>query len=410
MTIVVVIYLPRDWRSNSPSDQGYFVDAQLIRAMARVPGMRVLCLNRPVTPIATALRKPGKLIGWIMGRRLERIDENLFLYTPFALVHDRFALHVPFAEKLNRVVLSYQIRKQLKGLGLDSSLRISWIYHPLQYGYLGLAGENLRVYECYDAYTIRESSENRRAKVASYESEVLSGCDLVFTPCHNIYEEKVRINKDTYFVPGAVEFDRFVKALSNDTAVPPDLARIGSPRVGFIGTINERVDINLINYLAERHPHWSLVMIGNISDGRGFLSGEAYRHSRGLSNVHYLGFRKYEDLPAYNKHLDVCLLPYRNIEVMNYAHPYKTYQHLAVGKPVVSTDIPDVRPLKDVVRIAKTYEEFSAMVEEALSDNGRQSIDRRVAVARQNTWEDRAQAIYEIICAQLVKRQLNKNG
>ena len=137
--------------------------------------------------------------------------------------------------------------------------------------------------------------------------------------------------------------------------------------------IDERFDTELLDKVAEMRPDWSFVMVGPVVK----ISEEDLPKR---PNIHYLGGKTYDQLPAYLSGWDVALMPFAMNESTQFISPTKTPEYLAGGKPVVST------PIKDVVRhygqlegvkIASTPEEFVAACEEAL-ELSRQP-DRRLA-------------------------------
>lgn len=396
--IDLIIYLSTDWRSSSKHTEGYFFgDVPFIRALSKLPGIRILCVNQPFTPVETTIMKRAKAVNWITGNRLERLEDNLFLYTPLAPVHEMLALYSPVLQRLNSVVLSRQIRNQLKNLGFDSPIRASWIYHPLQFTYLGLLGETFKIYKCWDLFRAREYPKRIMKVTAIYEKRLIADSDLILTPCTNLYKELSLVNRNVFFTPAGVDVGEVEQTLRKVTTIPEDMVRLRRPRVGFAGIITKRVDISLIRFLAETHPNWSIVILGKCTESRDFLETEDYRACIKLSNLHFLGFKEFQELPAYFKYFDVCMLPHSNIEAMKYAHPYKTLQYLALGKPVVSTNFPDAYYYKDIIKIARSHEEFAALVGEAVNEKSEDAVKKRINFAKENTWDKRAEEAYAIL-------------
>ena len=396
--IDLVIYLSTDWKSFSANTKGFlFGDVPFIRALSKLPGVRILCVNQPFTPVESTIKKKAKTVNWIKGSRLEKLGENLFLYTPFAFVHDMLAIYSPILQRMNRAVLSKQIKKKLKRLGFISSLRVSWIYHPLQYTYFGLVDENYKVYKCWDLYMLREYSDKLKKLIITYEQMILDECNIVFTPCINLCRKLSKNSRAVHFTPAGVEFHVFGEASKKSLTIPGDMSGINAPRLGFSGNINEKVDMSLIRFLAESHKEWSIIMIGSTTGNRAFLEKENYNICKKLSNVHFLGFKEFRMLPSYIKYFDVCMLAHSNVESMQYAHPYKTLQYLATGKPVVSTAFPDAYYYKDVISIARNHKEFASLVEESLDDNNEDMVRRRIDFVKENTWDKRAEETYNII-------------
>jgi UDP-galactopyranose mutase len=133
-----------------------------------------------------------------------------------------------------------------------------------------------------------------------------------------------------------VDLQHFAKARS-ELPQPADQAELKRPRLGFYGVIDERFDIDLLRQMADMRPDWSFVMVGPVVKiGEDELPRAA--------NIHYVGGKTYEQLPAYLSGWDVALMPFAMNESTQFISPTKTPEYLAGGKPVVST------PVRDVVR------------------------------------------------------------
>jgi glycosyltransferase involved in cell wall biosynthesis len=114
-------------------------------------------------------------------------------------------------------------------------------------------------------------------------------------------------------------------------------------------------------------------------------------------NVVFLGRKEHAAIPAYLQRFDVALMPYIPTGHVLSAYPAKLHEYLAAGRAVVATDLPELRPYKDVVRLAATTDDFVRMIGQALDDHSTAAIDARVAVARQNTWDRRVAEIGGIL-------------
>ena len=145
------------------------------------------------------------------------------------------------------------------------------------------------------------------------------------------------------------------------------------PRLGFFGVIDERLDLELIERLADLRPDWQIVMAGPVVK----IDCTALPQ-RG--NLHWIGMQRYETLPHLMSHWDVCLLPFALNEHTRFISPTKTLEYLAGGKPAVSTPIHDVVSLYgSVLRIGATAEDFVAAIEQALAQSPQQRAAWRAA-------------------------------
>ena len=119
---------------------------------------------------------------------------------------------------------------------------------------------------------------------------------------------------------------------------------------------------------------------------------------RGIKNIHLLGKKNYSELPNYYRAVDVCIVAFQRTEHIRYSCPTRFYEHLAAGKPVVSTDFPAAREFpEDMVRIAKDKEEFEQLVSESLKPGQDAFVERRKKLARENSWDGRAEKISQMI-------------
>ena len=167
----------------------------------------------------------------------------------------------------------------------------------------------------------------------------------------------------------------FAKARGEITA-PADQDGLPGPRLGYVGVIDERLDLGLIDAIAASHPEWSIVMVGPVVK----ISEEDLPRR---PNLHYLGGKAYEALPAYLAGWDVALMPFALNEATRFISPTKTPEYLSAGCPVVSTAITDVvrhYGTLEGVAIADTPAAFVAACENALALSRDRSAPWRKAV------------------------------
>jgi glycosyltransferase involved in cell wall biosynthesis len=210
---------------------------------------------------------------------------------------------------------------------------VSWYYTPMMLPFSRHLDSSGVVYDCMD-----ELSKFRFApeRLLDLEQELIDRADLVFTGGSSLYEAKKGRHNSVHCFPSSVDRAHFTKARA-DLEQPSDQAGLKHPRLGFYGVIDERFDIDLLREAADMRPDWSFVMVGPVVKiGEDELPRAA--------NIHYLGSKTYEQLPAYLSSWDVALMPFAMNESTQFISPTKTPEYLAGGKPVVST------PVRDVVR------------------------------------------------------------
>ncbi|MBA3320043.1 MAG: glycosyltransferase family 1 protein [Pyrinomonadaceae bacterium] len=258
---------------------------------------------------------------------------------------------------------------------------ILWYYTPMALGWTRhLPGRALAViYDCMDELS---AFKNPPPALQSREAELFGCADLIFTGGQSLYEAKREKHPQVYCFPSSIDVPHFAQA-RGITEDPADQSSIAHPRLGFFGVIDERLDRELLDGVAAARPRWQLVIIGPIVK---IDPAELPRRP----NIHYLGAKSYQELPAYLSGWDAALLLFARNESTRFISPTKTPEYLAAGRPVVSTSIRDVvRPYGEMglVRIADTVDEFVAAVERALVEDAAQRLREVDALLAQMSWE-----------------------
>jgi glycosyltransferase involved in cell wall biosynthesis len=121
--------------------------------------------------------------------------------------------------------------------------------------------------------------------------------------------------------------------------------------------------------------------------------GKLGRHPRVLR----VGKRQYEEIPSFIKTFDVALIPYRVNEVTKAVYPVKLHEYLVFGKPVVATDLPELKQFSTIMWIANTKEKYLHFVRLAIKEKDEEIRQKRIKVAKENSWEQRTSQITEIL-------------
>ena len=248
---------------------------------------------------------------------------------------------------------------------------VLWFYTPMMLSWADALKPKAIVYDCMDELSMFKGAPTQ---LLDREAELFKRADLVFTGGQSLYEAKRDKHSAVYAFPSSIDVTHFETALSI-TEEPDDQRTIPHPRIGYCGVIDERCDIELLAKIADLRPDWHYVMIGPVVK----IDERDLPHR---DNIHYLGGKNYNDLPAYIGGWDVAMMPFALNDSTRFISPTKTPEYLAAGRPVVSTPIRDVvRPYGDMglVLIASTPEEFVCAIETAMNDD----IDARRANARE---------------------------
>lgn len=296
---------------------------------------------------------------------------------------------------LYRKLLAYNeniIRKRIQQLlinqGIESFIFINSYNFHFPNVAKGLAAK-CSIYHCVDP--IIRPYDRKHGLIS--ETQLIHNSDLVFCTSKALQEEKSKLHDHCFFVPNAADIDHSSKALDPSLRIDPMLDNIKRPIIGYLGNIERRIDYDLVKTLTGMHPDKQFVFTGPIE--KEFVP-DWFFHT---PNIHLTGRIDYDRLPALLKGFDVAILPFKKDAVSRTIFPLKLFEYLGAGKPTIATDFnPDLAGFTaDTTAYCADAVSFSNALEAALQENNSALIEKRVAVAKQNTWEKRAAEISNTI-------------
>lgn len=290
---------------------------------------------------------------------------------------------------VNRRLIGTQIRKLAESRGLTKP--ILWIAIPTAAEMIGEFDESAVVYHVsdkYDANTMDHATDPEL--IGKLHAQAIDGADIILYSGRKLLEEADRGRERSHLLEQAVDFEHWASAGSGELTVAPEIAQIPSPRLGYFGAIEPwLVDQELIKRAARERPSWQWIFIGNKSRGVEIES---------LPNTHFLPAVPYEELPHYAAGFDVCVLPWDTDKAFtSYGSAIKVREYLATGKPVVISPLPEYEPMRDVLRIARSRDDFLNLIDEALRETGTEASQKRQAAVKNGTWDVRAEWVSELI-------------
>jgi len=257
----------------------------------------------------------------------------------------------------------------------------AWFYTPMLLPAISRISPALVVYDAMDELSLFKGAP---AELLPREERLLATADIVFTGGVSLGKAKASRHDNVYAFPSGVDVKHYRSALAPDTSVPADLASLPTPRLGFFGVIDERIDLDLLDALAAARPETQIVLLGPVVK---IDPADLPRRP----NLHYLGQKQYRDLPSYVKGFDVCLMPFALNEATRFISPTKTLEYMAAHKPIVSTPVADVvGQYRDAVQIAGDVNAFSTAIDVALGETDEQRqkrVDAERRILARSTWE-----------------------
>ena len=200
--------------------------------------------------------------------------------------------------------------------------------------------------------------EGDRATLESMERQLLQHSDAVLYVSRSLMAEESRLTGDrAVFLDHGVDLDHFRPRTQEEQ--PDDLRSVPGPRIGFFGALDDFVvDFDLLEHVARELPDASLVLIGD-------STYPMERFAR-YGNVHWLGRRPYQEIPAYGSGFDVAIMPWVDTPWIHRSNPIKLKEYLALGLPVVSSEFAELDGYRDRVRTATDPAGFVAAIRESL--------------------------------------------
>jgi glycosyltransferase involved in cell wall biosynthesis len=221
---------------------------------------------------------------------------------------------------------------------------------------------------------------------------LIDKADIIITSSQNLFNKlKIKRKHNLFLVGNGVEVEHFKKAREN-IEISMDIKSTKKPIIGYIGTIGEWFDFELIESILKFYPNISIVLIGPI-----FLKQkpEINKLESLYPNLFVLGKKSYSILPNYIKAFDVCIIPFKINELTLSVNPNKLYEYLAAGKPVISTALPEVEKYNGTVYMAKNTDEFLWHINKVLTST--HDAEKFLSIAFENSWDEKAKSIINLV-------------
>ena len=332
-------------------------------------------LSRHTTVVYVNPPRAVRAQEWPFRRRTRRLSPTLWVHEPFVM------------PGMRRSSLAKQITYGWLAARLEQWRHnrqcVLWLYSPHGLPFIDLLRPDRVVYDIADLHAtpsgpqLRDDGERKEIEaLAALERELLPRVDLALCVSEPLVDWVGSRARRVSLVPNGCDWQRYIGAQ------PPSVTN-PTPRIGYVGTLAPRLDVDLVAALARRRPDWTIELVGPT------LSFVDVSPLRSLPNVVLTGEMPFHDVPAKLASFDVCLLPLRDIPFAYYCSPIQVFDYLAAGKPVVSSPVGQLERWGGLVHVARGAEEFENKIDTALGERTTAHYSERRVFAARNSWDVR---------------------
>lgn len=358
---------------------------------------RVLYVNSPLDRITKIRRKDEKSIrkriDILQGlhSNIELVEPNLWVCYPDVVIESINWIKVNFIfdllNKFNNRLFANSIRRLISNLGFKDFILFNDNDIFRSFYLKEYLNPDISIYYSRDYLLGVDYWEYHGKRL---EPLLMSKSDICVANSGYLASLCRRYNENSYDVGQGCEVSAFIEAAHQP--VPSDINGILTPIIGYVGALQSiRLDIDMLEHLATVRPDYQIVLVG--PEDTNFKNSDLHK----FKNVHFLGAKDPEMLPAYISAFTVCINPQVLNEVTIGNYPRKIDEYLAVGKPVVATKTESMEVFAEYVYLAESKKEFVELIDLSLVEDNSEMKNSRKKFASAHTWEASVRKIYDSI-------------
>lgn len=358
---------------------------------------RVLYVNQPINRLTYLSKEKSAGIAQHCdvikgkGEDIRKIGNNMWEFYPSSIVESINWLPSTAIFKsidyFNNRRFTKDLNKAIKALGFKDIILFN--DNDIFNGFYlkELLKPSLYVYYCRDYLP---GFDYWKKHCTSLEPQLLRKVDMAVANSLYLADYCGQYNPQSYYIGQGCNIELFDRNVQQP--VPEDRKGIASPVIGYVGAVDSRrLDPSICEVIARANKDWNLVLVGPEDD---VFKGSVLHQ---MPNVHFLGRKPLEQLPAYVQSFDVCINPQLHNKVTIGNYPLKIDEYLAMGKPVVATETKTMSLFQDYTYLAAEPSDYPALIQKALDENSVDKEEARAAFARTHTWENSMKELYKAI-------------
>lgn len=284
--------------------------------------------------------------------------------------------------RINSYILLKSLKKHFRKLKVAQPVVIN-AFNPFYGLYTeGKLQEKATFYYCYDQIKAAQWAKKHGGKIEKRFMQKVTG---VITSSTALKREKEQVNPNCFVVNNGVDFDLF------NQCYDPIAENNTVPVVGFVGSMDDRLNYPLIEEVVQNCPDIHFKFTGRVADQKYLQKLLKFPNFELAKPVDY------QEIPEIVRGFDIGIIPFIQNEFTKNIYPLKINEYLALGKAVVMTNFADLSEFASVVKTANSAEEFILAIRKSLKENQDEMKNKRIETAKNNSWHNRAEEFAEII-------------
>lgn len=273
------------------------------------------------------------------------------------------------------------VRDAMQHLGFTPENTMLWSYQAFAPDVFDLPAKQ-KVFDAVDNWAQHASYKAYAKRLADDYTQIGKRADTIFTVSDGL--RALFPKGKAYWIPNGVDLDVFERGAK--AVRPSDIPGEDAPIIGYVGTVQERIDFELVRYVLQSFPKAQFIFVGPVWSG---VQKQVDDLTSSFANIRFLGRRPYESIPAYLSAMDAAIIPHRIDDFIQSTNPMKLYDYLAAGKSVVTTPGAGTEAFASVVQIADSAEAFREALMAAVYENDETDKRLRREAIIPHTWEGR---------------------
>lgn len=347
----------------------------------------IIAVQYPLSLIVNLFVKfKRRFVGYLKGNYSAVKVNNIVLYTPVILFHDLLWKKCSIFLYIDAYLLKFQLGWFLKR-NFHDSRKILWVYLPHHYYLSKILNYDYMIYDSYDDNEY-DYDGNRNLKVAQINKKLVEKSDYNITVSKFTYERFIKYSSKVIYLTNGNDYESITKA---NNKIPADLKEVNLPIIGYLGTVRNWINFELISQMSNELPECKIVFVGGISRD----SVKIVNLLSSYSNIIFLGHKDPAELPSYLKSFSVGIIPFRINNFTKSVFPNKFFEYIAASIPVVTTALPEMHKYKEVIGFAKNNEEFINFCRDGINGLYIDKISSYKDIASKNSWNNKAEELYD---------------